>query len=71
LPPNAYRADSDFPDTLLNRNYLAKPSHSDKQGLTVSCPDLFTGHHLLTSHAKTCERMLRQRVAYGDNSGVA
>jgi len=29
---------------------------SEKYG---SCPDLFAGNHLLTAHAKTCERMLR------------
>jgi len=34
-----------------------------------SCPDLFTGNHLLTAHAKTCERMLRHRAVYGDNCG--
>jgi len=38
----------------------------DKQGLTVvSCPDLFAGIHLLTAHAKTCERMLRHRAPLG------
>jgi len=40
---------------------------SEKWG---SCPDLFAGNHLLTVHAKTCERMLRHRAVYGDNCGV-
>ena len=35
-----------------------------------SYPDLFAGNHLLTAHAKTCERMLRHRAVYGDNCGV-
>jgi len=35
-----------------------------------SCPELFAGNHLLTAHAKTCERMLRHRAVYGDNCGV-
>jgi len=40
---------------------------SEKYG---SCRDLFAGSHLLTTHAKTCERMLRHRAVYGDNCGV-
>jgi len=40
---------------------------SEKYG---SCPDLFTGNHLLTAHAKTYKRMLRHRAVYGDNCGV-
>jgi len=35
-----------------------------------SCPDLLTGNHLLTAHAKTCERMLHHKEVYGDNCGV-
>ena len=35
-----------------------------------SCPELFAGNHLLTAHAKTCERMLCHRAVYGDNCGV-
>jgi len=42
------------------------PLWSEKYG----CPDLFAGNHLLTAHAKTCERMLRHRAVYGDNCGV-
>ena len=74
VSPNAaygHRPDSDFPDTLLSRHYLTKQSSLDKRGLTVvSCPDLFAGNHLLTMHAKTCERMLSYRVVYGNNCGV-
>jgi len=40
---------------------------SEKYG---SCPDLFADNHLLTAHAKSCERMLRHRGLYGDNCGV-
>jgi len=48
-----------------------KQSSLDKRGLTVvSCPDLFAGNHLLTAHAKTCERMLRHRAVYGNNCRV-
>jgi len=36
----------------------------------VSCPDLFAGNHLLTTHTKTCERMLRHRAVYGENCRV-
>ena len=35
-----------------------------------SYPDLFTGNHLLTTHKKTCERMLRHGAVYGDNCRV-
>jgi len=56
-----------FPDTLLNRHYLTKQSSSDKGLTVVSCPDLFASNHLLTTHAKTCERMLHHRAVYGDN----
>jgi len=70
IPP-WLRPDSDFPDTSLSRHYLTKQSSSDERGLTVvSCPGLFAGNHLLTAHAKNCERMLRRRVVYGDNCGV-
>jgi len=32
--------------------------------------DLFAGNHLLTAHAKICERMLRHRAVYGGNCGM-
>jgi len=54
--PCGYRPDFNLPDTSLSRHYSKKQSSSDKRGLPiVSCPDLFTGNHLLTMHAKTCE----------------
>jgi len=39
------------------------------KNLVVS-PDVFAGNHLLTTHAKTYERMLQHRALYGDNCGV-
>jgi len=30
-----------------------------------NCPDLFTGNHLLTAHAKTCEQLSRQSSLWG------
>jgi len=69
--PHGYRPDFDFSDTSLNRHYLTKPSSWDKRGLTVvSCPDLFVGKHLLTTHARTCEWMLHHRAVHGDNCRV-
>jgi len=35
-----------------------------------SCPDLFSGNHLPTVNAKTCEQMLHHRAVYGDNCGA-